>query len=74
MLHLRLGFRVSPHEKIADSSDKLSLSYGVVFSLKEDTGLVGKEYANLTVWFCKSAPDTADQISHTSLARARCYT
>ena len=38
----------------ADPRDKLSLSYGVVFSLKEDTGLVGKEYANLTVWFCKS--------------------
>jgi hypothetical protein len=36
-----------------DPRDKLSLSYGVVFSLKEDTGLVGKEYANLTVWFCK---------------------
>ena len=37
-----------------DARDKLSLSYGVVFSLKEDTGLVGGQYANLTVWFCKS--------------------
>lgn len=32
-------------------SDKVSLSSGVVFGLKPDTGLVGNEYAYLTIWF-----------------------
>lgn len=44
---------VTSCKRSTDPRDKLSLSYGVVFSLKEDTGLAGKEYANLTVWFCK---------------------
>lgn len=35
-------------------SDKTSLSAGVVFGLREDTGLVGKQYNNLTTFFCES--------------------
>lgn len=35
-------------------SDKTSLSSGVVFGLKEDTNLVGNQFANLTSFFCTS--------------------
>lgn len=37
-------------------SDKTSLASGSVFGLREDTKLVGNEYANLTTFFCEFAP------------------
>lgn len=32
-------------------SDKVSLSQGVLFNLREDTKLVGNQYADLTTFF-----------------------
>jgi hypothetical protein len=37
-------------------ADKQSLASGVLFGLRQDTKLVGNEYANLTTFFCKSSP------------------
>lgn len=34
-------------------TDKQSLSSSVIFGLREDTKLVGNEYANLTSFFCE---------------------
>jgi len=34
-------------------SDKSSLANGVVFGLREDTKLVGNQYADLTIYFCE---------------------
>lgn len=36
-------------------ADKQSLSSGVLFGLRQDTGLVGNQYANLTTLFCEWA-------------------